>query len=275
MFNRKLMTMLATLAAMAGISTFAASANASVLDTDAYALDSEEVDVIDGSAEWDFVGGVMTPRITGTLRVENLDDSCGRVVIEHFDGATLLDTEEGNDMCVTDDDVHEWNINRSGVSNALTDTVVVSVEKLEFGVWQRQDEDSLEVHTGSDDFVVLAQGIDIGGPGWAGTEPANDADIYWNFDQGQFTPEIDAWLHMRNMGGDCGRIKARFLADDGTLIDSRASTPRCPADNQHYDWVADVPAYSSGLIAQLEVVAQTRAGGQWNNAGSATLLTEK
>jgi hypothetical protein len=275
MFNRKLMMMLATLAAMAGISTFAANANAAVLDTDAFALDSEEVDVIDGSAVWDFVDGVMTPRITGKLVVENLDDSCGRIVIEHFDGDTLLDTEEGNDMCVTDDERHEWNINRSGVSNALTDTVVVSVEKLEFGEWRRQDEDSLEVHTSNDDFVVLAQGIDIGGTGWTGTEPFNDADIHWNFDQGQFTPEVHARLHMRNMGGDCGRIKARFLTEDGTLIDSRASTPHCPADNQHYDWEADVPAYSSGLIGQVEVVAQTRAGGQWNDAASTTLLTEK
>ena len=275
MFYRKLMTTLALLAGIAGISIFAATANAAVLDTDAFALDSEEVDVIDGSAEWDFVGGVMTPRITGKLVVENLDDSCGRIIIEHFDGGTLLDTEEGNDMCVTDDDRHEWNFNRSGVSNALTDTVVVSVEKLEFGVWQRQDEDSLEVHPSSDDFVVLADGIDIGGLGWTGTEPSNDADIHWNFDQGQFTPEVDAQLHMHNMGGDCGRIKARFLADDGTLVDSRASTPRCPRDNDHYDWEADVPAYSSGLIAQVEVVAQTRAGGRWNNAASTTLLTEK
>jgi hypothetical protein len=275
MFNRKLMTTLATLAAMAGVSTFAATANANVLDTDAFVLDSEEVDFLDGSVEFEMVNGYMTPRISGKLRVEELDNSCARVVIEHFDGDTLLGTEEGNDMCVEDDDPHQWNVDRSGVSNPLTDKVVVSVEKLEFDEWERQDEDLSQVDVSNDDFVVLADGIDIGGTAWTGTEPFNDADIHWNFNQGQYTPELDAQLHMDNMGGDCGRIKVKYLTDEGELIDSRASTPRCPGDNEHYDWKADVPAYSSGLIGQVEVIAQTRAGGKWNYANSTTLSTER
>jgi hypothetical protein len=269
------MTMLATLAAMAGISTFAATANAAELDADLFSLDSEEVDVTDGEVVWDFSNGLMRPRITGTLVVEDLDDSCAHLVIDYYDGDTFLDSDTTIDRCPEDDERDEWNVNRSGVENALTDRVVLRVEKLRFGVWEQQAETDVTVQTRNDDFTVLANDIFIGGTGWTGTEPFNDADIHWNLDQGLVTPSVHARLHMDNMGGDCGRIQARFLTDSGDFIAARAGSRQCPADNDHYDWEADIPAYSSGLIGQVEVVAQTRGGGQWNDAGSTTLSIEE
>jgi hypothetical protein len=216
---------------------------------------------------------VTTPKLTGDLEATNAGDTRVRVRIDSYNGGDYLNTEYGNPMDVPDDDFISWNVDRPGIGDPLTDKVVVAVEKESLlNGWETQDERTYNMNTDSDSFTVLDQGIDIGGSGYSGGVPTSDATVWWTIDEGLVTPEFDNMrLHLDNFGGDCGRIKVRYLTETGDPLEKGTSTRQCPNDNNHYSWPSDIPPYTSALIGQVEVIAQTRAGGQWGDANSITL----
>jgi hypothetical protein len=273
MFNRKLTTTLALLAATAGISTFAATANAVVVDNDNAGLDGPEVDLTDANLAFDRSNGVTTPKLTGDLEATNAGDTRVRVRVTSFNNGDVLNTEYGNAMDVPDDDFISWNVNRPGIGDPLTDEVVVAVEKESLlNGWETQAERTLPMNTFTDSFKVLDQGIDIGGLGYSGGVPTSDASVWWSIDEGLVTPVFnDMRLHLDNFGADCGRIKVRYLTDTGDFLDDGKSTRRCPNDNGHYSWAADIPPYTSSLLGKVEVIAQSHSGGAWGDADSVTL----
>ena len=275
MHHRKLTTSLAILAATAGVSVFAATANAVVVDYDNVTLNGDEVDLTDGNLAWDYSNGRVTPKLTGRLEATNADDTNVRVRIDSYNGSEYLDTEEGGAMFVDDDTWHHWSVDRPGISNVTTDRAVVAVEKETVNGWETQAETTVGMSTHRDYFTVLRDGVDIAGTGWAGGAPTSDASVSWPIDDGLVTPEFTMRLHMEDLGGVCGRIKVRYLTEDDAFLDSGKSTQRCPGDNNHYGYLADIPPYTSGEIGKVEVIAQTRAGGQWNDSGSTTLSIEE
>ena len=274
MHHRKLTTSLAILAATAGVSVFAATANAVVVDNDPVSLDGDEVDLTDGNLAWDHSNGRTTPKLTGRLEATNADDTNVRVRIDSYNGSEYLNTEEGGAMSVDDDTWQHWSVDRPGISNATTDRAVVAVEKETVNGWETQAETTVVMNTHSDYFTVLRQGIDIAGTGWYAGAPSTNAVLAWQIDNGLVTPTFnDMRLHMEDLGGVCGRIKVRYLTEGDAFLDSGKSTQRCPGDNNHYGYLADIPPYTSGEIGKVEVVAQTRAGGQWNDSGPPTTLS--
>jgi hypothetical protein len=268
MFTRKLTTTLAILVATAGVSVFAASANAVVVDNEFLVLDSEEDDLSDGNLAWDFSNGLVQANVTGLMSIEHGDDTCARIRRDYYNGDVYLDTQYTSGLCVQDDDRHEWQVNYIGTGNALTDKVVVAIEKQSLNTWTTQDERTFDLNTFADTFTVQRQGIDIGGSGFAGGAPASPAVVSWPIDEGLVTPEFEARLHLDNSVGVCGRINVRFLTENGGYLDSRASDRRCAPDNNHHSWPAEIPPFTSGLIGKVEVEAQTRIGNQWATSGS-------
>lgn len=276
MLNRKLTSTLAILAAAAGFSAFAATANATTLDTDPVDLSSDQPDFT-GEVAFDFSDGWVTPQLTGTLSVENAENTCVRVLIEHYNGNTFLDSEEGNPMCVEDDDYHEWSVDRHGVSNAWVDKVVVSIQSQPFTDWETEDSATVVMNTHDDDVLVDTNGIDIGGPGFAGGAPTSPATMNWTFIDSQIWPELDATLHMKGLAGVCGRVRLRFLTDAGDYLDSRESDPECPPTNGHRAYPVEIDSYNTSLIGKVEVVAQTDTGpnGSWARADGTTVSIEE
>ena len=272
MFNRKLTTTLAILAATAGLSVFAASANAVVVDNEFLMLDSEEHDLSGGNLAWDMSNGLVQANVTGLLSIENGDDTCARIRRDYYNGDDHFDTQYSPALCAQDDDRHEWQVIYVGTGHALTDKVVVAIEKQSLNDWTTQDERTFRLNTFLDQFTVTRQGIDIGGDdAFAGGAPVNPAEVTWPIDEGLVTPEFETWLHLDNLAGDCGRINVRFLTEDGDYLDSRASDHRCAPDNNHHSWRLEIPSYTSGLIGKAEVQAQTRVANRWATSGSRTV----
>jgi hypothetical protein len=277
MFNRKLITTLALLAATAGISTFAATANAAIVETDDFTLDSDHVDLVDAQVAFHWTADGVTPKVTGTLVATDAVGTRVRVRIKSYtkDGVEL-NTEYGNAMDV-ELDPDDWFVNRPGIADPLTDQVDVAVEQETlFDGWVVQDEINIDMQTTDDWFKILRQGVDVGGSGWAGGAPVFNSQVDWSIDDGEATVEFsDLRLHFDNALGSCGRIKVNYLADDGTVLDSAESNDHCPANNNHQSWAADpdIPPYTSSLLAQVEVIAQTRPGvaGPWGRAGAKTI----
>ena len=268
MYNRRLTTMLALLGATAGMATYAATANAVVVDNKTFSLASEENDFNGGNVAFDFNDGVMKPTTTGTLVIENGDDTCARVVVDHYDGTTLLGSDPGISRCVTDDLRHEWSADRHLFSDPLIDRVVVRVEKETLSGWSTQDEEEVIMQEAHDLVSVQEQGIDIGNDGWGGSAPLFPATMDWSIEDGIVEAAfVGANLHLDNFATVCARVKIRYLTNAGAFVDSEASDMECAPDNDHYNYPVDI-TYSSPTIGLAEVIAETRGGGRWNNAGS-------
>jgi hypothetical protein len=272
MLTRKLTATLAILAATAGVSVFAASAGAVVVDNDFLALDSDEDDLSNGNVAFDMSDGLVYVDVTGLMSIEDGDDTCARIRRDYYDDDDVyLDTQYTPELCVQDDDRHEWGVVYHGTGHALTDKVVVAIEKQSLSTWTTQDDATFYLNTHDDSFQVLRQGIDIGLGGFAGGAPVDDAEVRWPIENGLVTPEFEMELYLDNLAGVCGRINVRFLKENGNFLDSRASNPRCAPDNNSHHWPLAIPTYTSGLIGKVEVEAQTRVANQWVTSGSRTV----
>ena len=269
--HRKLGTTLAILATTAGVSVFAASAQAVVVDNDDASLTGDpEVTLTDANLAFDFTGGQMIPRLTATLEAENVDATCVRVRIDSYDDGTFLHTKPGITRCLSDEDHHEWAVNLNEDADALTDEVVVKVEKETAQGWSVADERTLEQNAFSDTFTLFGSGIDIGGSGFAGGSPSTPAVIGWSIDQGQAEAFYSGYLHFDGFSR-CGRVKLRYLDEAGVEIDKATGPQHCPPDLAHYVYQDQIASVPSPLVTQVEVIMQSKSGGTWNRVDSQTV----
>lgn len=271
MNHRKLGTTLAILATTAGVSVFAGSAQAVVVDNDSASLTGDsEVSLTDANLAFDFTGGQMIPRLTGTLNADFADGKCVRVRIDSYDDGTYLHTKPGITHCLSDDAHHEWSVNLNEDADALTDEVVVKVEKEDAQGWSVADERTIEQNAFSDTFSVFGSGIDIGGSTFAGGGPSTPALMGWSIDQGQVTASYVGYVHLDGFSR-CGRVKLRYLDEAGTQLDAIPGPQHCPPDLAHYSYRDEIASVPSPLATQVEVVMQTKSGGNWSKVDSETV----
>ena len=173
MQHRKLSTTLALLATGVGLSAFASSAQAVVVDNDPASLTGNaEVQLTDANLAFDFSNGMIEPRVTGTMAVVNGDDACFHVKMDSYDGTTLLHSKRGTNRCMGNDLLHEFDIDLPEDADPLTDRVVVKVEKDGPQGWTVRDEATIVMNTFSDSATLTGSGIDAGGLGYGGGVPA-------------------------------------------------------------------------------------------------------
>jgi len=138
-------------AAVAGVGIIMAAvaiagpAEASI-DTDSVRLTDSEVDfggnvyaagvpVGSGSVEWDIVDGFYTPRLIGTLHLNNASGTYARMHVSYWDGADeLIDIRHGGTVHVTDNDHHSWSVNLSPENLSQITEVHVCTEISDDGV---------------------------------------------------------------------------------------------------------------------------------------------
>ncbi len=271
MQHRKLSTTLAILATAAGVSAFTASAQAVVVDNDPASLTSDpEVTLNDANLAFDFGSGTTIPTLTGTLAAVNADDACVRVRIDSYDGATFLHSKPGTKHCLTNDLLHEFSVNLAEDGDALTDRVVVKVEKENTQGWSTQDEREIVMNTFTDSFTILGAGIDIGGDGFAAGVPASSATVSWPVIDGQVTASYEGRVHFDGFSR-CGRVRLRYLDESGAQLDAIPGPQHCPPDLAHYGYKDVIAGAPSALVTQVEVQMQSKSGGSWNTVDSETV----
>ena len=65
----------------------------------------------------------------------------------------------------------------------------------------------------------------------------------------------------------CGRVKLRLLDETGTQVEAVNGPQHCPPDLAHYSSKTSSPALRP-VVVEIEVVMQTKSGGQWNDVDS-------
>ena len=126
--HRGLSTALAILAAAAGVSAFASSAHAVVIDNvDASLTSDPNVTLTDANVAFDFTASVATPKLTGTLEAIDLDGRCVRVRLSSYNGDTLLHSKPGTMRCPTND-LHHDERGRAGAIEVPAGLELVLIE---------------------------------------------------------------------------------------------------------------------------------------------------
>jgi hypothetical protein len=266
MQHRKLTATLAVLAATAGVSAVAGSAQAAVINDSIVQLTSDtEVHLYPGSVAWDYSNGVVTPTVTGTMLMYN--ERCFRVSVTTYDGNKQLDVKHGAKRCIKNDsDTRTQAIDVSGVPDARTDRVTVAVEE------QNQNNDDWVVREESgkhwwdaeldpylDTVRLLGDGIDLGGGTFDPStgSPPSSAAVTWSIDDGKATAVVDETLYLDDMAGMCGRVELRYLDEAGNSVETVDGTAWCPTSNAEEDHRETLSAAPSPQIFQVEVAMQT------------------
>jgi hypothetical protein len=266
MQHRKLTAMLAILAATAGVSAVAGSAQAAVVNDSVVQLTSDsDVHLYPGHVDWDYSNGLVTPKLTGTMLMYN--ERCFRVSVTNWDGSKKLDVKHGAKRCIKNDsDTRQQAIDLSGVADARTDRVTVAVEE------QNQTNDDWVVREESgkhwwdaelfpwmDTVQLLGDGIDLGGGTFdtATGNPTGSALVQWSIDDGEATASLSPTLFLDDMAGMCGRVELRYLDEAGTLVDTVDGAEWCPTSNAEESHTETLAAAPSSQIFQVEVAMQT------------------
>jgi hypothetical protein len=281
MFSWKLKTaILAILAA----GTIAGSAQASVIDTDSVKLVSTGYDF--GSSGWALgaptglgevhfhhEGGQIRPHLLGTIHLNDADGTCGRMRLEYFDPAgTLLSTNFGGDVCVTDDQHHSWSVDLDPYHDDSIATVRVSVQKETVSGWSTTASATYTANTFSDAVKITEDGVDFGSSGFSLGQPTGDGWVSWGVYNGVVTPRLTGTVHLNNSSGACARMNIRYLTESGAFLHSEPGGTVCAPDNGHHAWSADLSPYGSTQIGQVTIQLQTLASnGSWITAGSDTV----
>jgi hypothetical protein len=117
-----------------------------VIDTDSVRLTDDKVDfggslfaagvpVGSGSVQWDIVSGFYTPRLLGTLHLNNASGKYARMHISYWDGAgDLIDIRHGGTVRAPDNDHHDWSVDLSPINLRQITEVHVCTEISDNGV---------------------------------------------------------------------------------------------------------------------------------------------
>jgi hypothetical protein len=282
MQHRKLTATLAVLAATAGVSAVAGSAQAAVVNDSVVQLTSDsDVQLYPGHVHWDYSNGIVTPKLDGTMLMYN--ERCFRVSITNWDGDTKLDVKHGAKRCIKNDsDTRQQAIDLSGVPDARTDRVTVAVEE------QNQSNDDWVVREESgkhwwdaelfpwmDTVQLLGDGIDLGGGTFDTTtgNPTSSVLVKWSIDDGLATASLSPTLFLDDMAGMCGRAELRYRDEAGTLVDTVDGSTWCPTSNAEEHHTETLAAAPSSQIFQVEIAMQTSPSKNkkvWSDVGSQT-----
>ncbi len=282
MFRRFL---LIAIVAVAGSASFAGAAHAAVIDNDPVQLLSNKFDFGDntfvagaptgsGNVAWDYSLGIVSPQATGTLHLRNAAGLCARMRLDQFSRAgALLATTFGGTVCAANNAHHTFAVNLNAPGNALTDNVLVSIERTNVGGgWATAASASVTANT-HDDAVVIAPGggMGFGGPGWLFGAPVGSGSVSWNLENGSLKPHLRGTLHLVNNAGTCARMNINYLTDAGAFITSMPGGTVCAPNNGAFAWTVDLAPYRD-VLGQVEIELQTlNAGGGWATIGAQTV----
>jgi hypothetical protein len=276
--------LLIAVVAIAGSASFAGAAQAAVIDNDPVQLLANKFDFGDntfaagaplgsGNVAWDYSTGVVSPQVTGTLHLRNAAGLCGRMRLEQYDRAgALLFTTVGGTVCAADNAHHTFAVSLNPAGNALTDNVLLSIERTSAAGWTTAASASVTANT-HDDAVLIAPGggAGFGGAGWLFGAPVGSGSVSWNLENGSLKPHLRGTLHLVNNAGLCARMNINYLTDAGAFITSRPGGTVCAPNNNPFAWTVDLAPYRD-VLGQVEIELQTlNAGGAWATVGSQTV----
>lgn len=124
--------------------------------------------------------------------------------------------------------------------------------------------------TQTNDVLILADGLSVGGEGWESGEPAAPATLTWNQAWFGAGATLNGLMHFDGVAGSCARVRLISYDGNGVAIDTAYSDEECAFDDGHSGRVFEVEsAYGA---AEVKITLQSLAlNGTWGSIGSKTV----
>ncbi|AGZ39962.1 hypothetical protein [Actinoplanes friuliensis] len=121
------------------VAATALPAHAVVVDTDRPKISLQELDfglnwaggapLNGGHLNWDVAGGVTTPRLDGSLYINNAAGTCARMRLESYDANhAFINSRNGGTVCAPNGALHSWSVNFAAPGTADTTHVHVILQ---------------------------------------------------------------------------------------------------------------------------------------------------
>jgi hypothetical protein len=281
LFSKKL----TVAAAVTAAASFAGTAEAAMIDKDGVKLTASKYDFGNstfvagaptgsGDLKFKFSEGKITPRLTGTMHLNDADGTCARMQLRYFDaqGNELVDAKHGGQKCETDDQHHAYDVDLDPYSDDSIDRVEVGLQKKTATGWSTVETRTFTADVHADNVKITEQGADVGGHDFAAGAPLGSAQLDWNLVDGVVAPRLTGFLHLNNSAGLCARVNLRFYSESGIFLTKGRGEAECAEDNGHQRFSIDLSPYDSNKIGEVKVQLQTQGtNGSWNVAGSKTV----
>jgi hypothetical protein len=229
--------------------------------------------------EWLVDDNDLTPKISGEIHLNNVEDECARLRIDYYTSATtLLTTHYSSTKCAPDNDHHEYDMVLSPHTDDAIGKVKVTLQRERSDhTWESRGSDWSTLST-SNDNVRISDGIgDIFAFGNGTMDPLTPGsttgygNLEWQFTGGRIRPHLTGTLHLNNVAGICARMRLEYYSDEGYLTTDYGGTV-CADDNSHHSWTVDQDDYEATNIRSVEVAIQSEEDGFWRTEGTRTVL---
>jgi hypothetical protein len=278
MYRKLTRPLLAILATAAGVTALSGSAQAAVYQNSYFYMDSDpagEVTLMNGNLANDWSHSIVSPEVTGDLKVVNGDDANFRVRVDSIDtgnkviGTTYYTPKPDG---FKDDAEHHFAVDMSATAAPNLGEVEIALEKNSSGTWKEKSHFYLPVirYPKSDDVKILDTGIDVGGSGFnpLSHEPTDSAKVSWHIeDDGRLTASYDGWLHMESdFYPSRARVMIRALNGAGKAVAKQAG-PDYRQQTSEYESNEDKLSVTTADATRLQVAIQEWDGfhQQWTD----------
>jgi hypothetical protein len=266
MYRKLTKPLLALVATAAGVAALSGSAQAAVYQNSYFYMNSDpEVSLMEGNLANDWSHSIVSPQVTGDLKVVNGDDANFRVRVDSINldndvvGTTYY-TPKPNGF--KDDAEHHFDVNMAATPGPDLGEVEVALEKESSGTWKEKSHFYLPVirNPRSDEVKIVDTAIDLGGYGFnALTQaPDNPASITWLIQpDGRLTANYSGYLYL---GSDFfpkrARVMIRALNNAGKVLDKAAGAAQYQQTPEFMTSPQEALSVTSSDATRLQVAIQ-------------------
>jgi hypothetical protein len=230
-----------------------------------------------GDLHYHWEDSKVRPHLTGFIHLNDADGTCGRMRMKYYDyDGALLETEYGGEVCVDDDEHHDWLVDLDPYADDDIHHVMVSVQKeTASSGWSTVESETEYVNTHADNVKITADGVDLGVHDLAFGEPTSPAEMTWSLSDEGVRPSLQGDVMLNNSSGVCARVNLKYMTDAGYVLWEEAGREYCAPDNDLHRYGFTLGSLRSDDLDKVKVQLQTlAANGDWQTAGWDTVSIE-
>jgi hypothetical protein len=102
--------------------------------------------------------------------------------------------------------------------------------------------------------------------------PLNGGHLYWDLTNGVVTPDLEGYLYLKNVSGNCAKMKVEYLDENSQVLATRYSAEHCASNDQMHQYWVDMASYGSSRLVytRVKIISTPNGGNTWYLQGEQT-----
>lgn len=237
-----------------------------------------DVSFMSATSQFTWYSAQVGAQVTGTLHVEGGQNARFRVRVDSLTGnndvlGTAYDKANGTAVTTASKDI-PVDVSAVSAPNMLKARITLE-EQGASNKWKSRGDYYTQAVPRTDDVRILSRHIDVGGLGFAGGEPTDDASVTWAVgDDGALTATYRGYMHFSGFAGS-GRVVLRAITPFGLPGAETDGATHSSNGNGHDVSAQETLSLTSSSASSVAVVMQswvsTPEGGYWDDLASQTV----